>query len=289
MDKAYAKDWEDVKYNIHSNAPDENNITRGAHHVLEALPTTLPGSHNLIVYSDIRVLRKVYPEYVKSLLENNEIVLILSYYEHPSTMRQILLNGSNGKSKTLNVEGYIQDGSLVIVDSLASYFNQGYNNNNNNNNHHLHYEIDKEDDNNNNNNNNNNKLNFLSLIRILLNHGIKNNKTGITIFSDMGSFFHFNSASYKNNNDNNNTEDKVDHNIDNDTLNKILEYERSIPSSYKDLELKKFCLYHQKDYESHFKSTRQKAQLLDCHGRSILIMDGNNNNNYGHNTKNKNN
>jgi hypothetical protein len=79
MDKAYAKDWEDVKYNIHSNAPDENNITRGAHHVLEALPTTLPGSHNLIVYSDIRVLRKVYPEYVKSLLENNEIVLILSY------------------------------------------------------------------------------------------------------------------------------------------------------------------------------------------------------------------
>ena len=286
MDKAYVKDWEDVKYNIHSNAPDENKITRGAHHVLEALPTTLPGSHNLIVYSDIRVLRKVYPEYVKSLLENNEIVLILSYYEHPSTMRQILLNGSNGKSKTLNVEGYIQDGSLVIVDSLASYFNQGYNNNN----HLHHYEIDKEEDNNHN-NNNNNKLNLLSLIRILLNHGIKNNKTGITIFSDMGPFFHFNSASYKDNNDNNNIDDNIDDNIDNDTLNKILEYERSIPSSYKDLELKKFCLYHQKDYESHFKSTRQKAQLLDCHGRSILIMDGNNNNNnnYGYNTKNKNN
>jgi hypothetical protein len=287
MIKEYTDDLAGSKYNIHSNAPDENKITRGAHHVLEALPTTLPGSHNLIVYSDIRVLRKVYPEYVKSLLENNEIVLILSYYEHPSTMRQILLNGSNGKSKTLNVEGYIQDGSLVIVDSLASYFNQGYNNDNY---HHLHhYEIDKEeeDDNNNNNNNNNNKLNLLSLIRILLNHGIKNNKTGITIFSDMGSFFHFSSASYRDNNDNNN----IDDNIDNDTLNKILEYERSIPSSYKDLELKKFCLYHQKDYESHFKSTRQKAQLLDCHGQSILIMDGNNNDDddYGHNTKNKNN
>ena len=101
----------------------------------------------------------------------------------------------------------------------------------------------------------------------------------------MGSFLHFNSASYRDNNDNNN----IDDNIDNDTLNKILEYERSIPSSCKDLELKKFCLYHQKDYESHFKSTLQKAQLLDCHGRSILIMDGNNNNIYGHNTKNKNN
>ena len=43
----------------------------------------------------------------------------------------------------------------------------------------------------------------------------------------MGSFFHFGSASYKDNN-----------NIGDGTLSKILEYERSIPSSYKDLELK---------------------------------------------------
>jgi hypothetical protein len=259
MDKAHSEvNFGDAKYNIYSNTSDENKITRGAHHVLEALPKTQPGSHNLIVYSDIRVLRKVYPAYVKSLLENNEIVLILTYYDHPSTMRQILLDGNNGKSKALDVEGYTQDGSLVIVDSLISYFNQDYN-----------HEIDQD-----------NKLNFLSLIRILLNHGIRNNKTGITIFSDMGSFFHFGSASYKDNN-----------NIGDGTLSKILEYERSIPSSYKDLELKKFCLYHQKDYESHFKSTRQKAQLLDCHGRSILFMDGNNNNNNNnnsHNTKNKN-
>jgi hypothetical protein len=254
MDKAHNEvDFGDAKYNICSNTSDENKITRGAHHVLEALPKTAPGSHNLIVYSDIRVLRKVYPAYVKSLLENNEIVLILTYYDHPSTMRQILLDGNNGKSKALDVEGYTQDGSLVIVDSLVTYFNQDYN-----------HEMDQD-----------NKLSFLSLIRILLNHGIRNNKTGITIFSDMGSFFHFGSASYKDNN-----------NIGDGTLNKILEYERSIPSRYKDLELKKFCLYNQKDYESHFKSRRQKAQLLDCHGRSILFMDGNSNN--SHNAKNKN-
>jgi hypothetical protein len=272
MENAYnTEDLNDKKYNIYSNTSDEAKITRGAHHVLEALANVPSGSHNIIVYPDIRVLRKVYPEYVKSLLENNEIVLIVSHYEHPSTMRQILLNGSNGKSKCLDVEGYIQDGSLVIVDSLVSYTNQDY----------KHYEIDKQD---------NNKLNFLSLMRILLNYGIKHNKTGITIFLDMGSFFYSSSVS-DNGNNNNNNNNSINDNIDNDTLNKILEYERSIPSSYKDLELKKFCLYHQKDYESHFKSTRQKAQLLDCHGRSILIMDGNNNNNnnYGHNTKNKNN
>ena len=85
----------------------------------------------------------------------------------------------------------------------------------------------------------------------------------------MGSFFHYsNSHQYSNNN-----------NEGNDIIYNIMEFERSIPSRYKDLELKKFCLYHQKDYELHFASKRQKAQLLDCHGRSILVMDGSNNNN----------
>ena len=37
----------------------------------------------------------------------------------------------------------------------------------------------------------------------------------------------------------------------------------------------KMCLYHQKDYELHFNSRRQKAQLLDCQDRCILIMDNN--------------
>jgi hypothetical protein len=243
----------------HCDASDENKITRGVHHILEALPKTSSGSHNLIVYPDMRVLRKVYAVYIKSLLENNEIVLVLTHYDHPSTIRQILRNGNNGKSKALDVERYTQDGSLVIVDSLVSHFSQDYN-----------HEMDKEG----------NKLNFLSLIRILLNHGIKNSKSGITIFSDMGSFFYNGSAHYTDDNDNDISGDG--------SLSKILEYERSIPSRYKDLELKEFCLYHQKDYESHFKSTRQKAQLLDSHSRSILIMDSNNSNNDSHNIDGKN-
>jgi hypothetical protein len=96
----------------------------------------------------------------------------------------------------------------------------------------------------------------------------------------MGSFFYNGSAHYTDDNDNDISGDG--------SLSKILEYERSIPSRYKDLELKEFCLYHQKDYESHFKSTRQKAQLLDSHSRSILIMDSNNSNNDSHNIDGKN-
>ena|GEM_PF-296204 len=233
----------------------QNTITRGITQVQHALFNTPSESHNLIVYSDIRVLRAMYPAYVKSLLEDNEIVLIMTYYDHPSMVRQFLDLDSK-KSDHVDIEGYLNNGSLVIVDSLMTYFNSLENNQIN--------------INNNDNDNYADKTNFLSLIRMLLNHGVKNNKKGITIFSDMGSFFHFGNSSHHQYHDNNN----------NDNIHNIMEYERSIPTRYKDLELKKFCLYHQKDYEMHFKSKRQKAQLLDCHGKSILIMDVNSNYDY---------
>jgi len=229
------------------NKTDYNIVTRGINEVQKALLNTPSGSHNLLVYSDIRFLRKIYSTYIKTLLDNNEIVLALTYYDHPSTIRQILLDGhgdenGNETSKLKDIETYVHNGSLIIVDSLKSYFNSE--------------QIQ--------NMNNGDKLNFLSLIRILLNHGIRNNKSGITIFSDMGSFFHRSPNHHNNDND--------------DTIYKIMEYERSIPTRYKELELKKFCLYHQQDYESHFQSTRQKAQLLDCHSRTVMVMDSRNNN-----------
>jgi hypothetical protein len=229
----------DSEHNDNSNKSDQSVVTKGVHQVLDALFGTPPGSHNILVYSDIRVLREIYPVYIKSLLNNNEIVLILAYYDHPSFMKKVLQD--HKKTADADIEGCVHDGSLVIVDSLMSYFNNDHK-----------YTTDVEKN-----------LNFLSLIRILLNHGVKNNKNGITIFSDMGSFFHF--GSHYNYNGRNS--DGIIH--------RILEYEKSIPARYKDLELKKFCLYHQKDYEDYFASTSQKAQLLDCHGRSILVMDNN--------------
>jgi hypothetical protein len=230
---------------------DLNTIARGINHIQYALFNTPPGSHNLLVYSDIRVLRATYPAYIRSLLEDNEIVLILTYYDHPSLVRQILELG-NKKNSDTDIEKYLHDGSLVIVDSLITYFNPVQNSQIN--------------INNNDNDSNGDKTNLLSLIRMLLNHGIKNNKKGITILSDMGSFFNYGYGDQYNRNGN-----YIIHNI--------MEFERSIPSGYRDLELKVFCLYHQKDYGLHFASKRQKTQLLNCHGRSILNKDGNSNSN----------
>jgi hypothetical protein len=224
---------------------DLNSITRGISQVKYALFNTLSGTHNLLVYSDIRVLRATYPDYIKSLLDDNEIVLVLTYYDYPTIFRQILESDSKKNGSHTDIERYLREGSLVIVDSLMTYFNPVQNNQTNN---------------------NVSKTNFLSLIRMLLNHGVKNNKKGITIFSDMGSFFHYDNCNQYTNNGNR-------------TIHNIMEFERSIPSRYRDLEITKFCLYHQKDYELHFASKRQKAQLLDSHGRSILVMDGDNNHN----------
>jgi len=234
-DTIHNKEYGNVDY-------DHNVVTRGISEVQKALLSTPSGSHNLLVYSDIRFLRKIYPFYIKSLLDNNEIVLALTYYDHPSTMRQILLDGDkNEKDNSKDIEMYVRNGSLIIVDSLKSYFNSEQRD-----------QII----------NNGDKLNFLSLIRILLNHGVKSKRNGITIFSDMGSFFHRSRNHHYTDN--------------NEIIDKIMEYERSIPTRYKELELKKFCLYHQHDYESHFNTTRQKAQLLDCHSRSIMVMDSGN-------------
>ena len=192
-DTEYNNDYDD---NMKYSKLDRSTITRGINHIQYALFNTLPGSHNLLVYSDIRVLRAAYPAYIKSLLDDNEIVLILTYYDHPSIVRQILELGTNEKySSHTNIEKYLHEGSLIIVDSLMTYFNPVRDSQINVNN------INNDCDND---NNDSNKTNFLSLIRILLNHGVKSNKKGITILSDMGSFFHYsNSHQYNNNNANN--------------------------------------------------------------------------------------
>lgn len=61
MEKIYSNiNLDDIKYNIDSVKSYENsNIIRDIHHVLEAFVSTTLGSHNLIVYSDIRILRRV--------------------------------------------------------------------------------------------------------------------------------------------------------------------------------------------------------------------------------------
>ena len=110
---------DDIRYNTDPiRSYDNSNITSEIDHVLEAFLNIMPGSHNLIVYSDMGILKMIYPIYIKSLLENNEIVLILTHYYSTSKMRQMLLNADNKENNTLDLEGYMHDDRSLLNHKL---------------------------------------------------------------------------------------------------------------------------------------------------------------------------
>ena len=218
--------------------PADNNLKtktppRRVYEALDALKESQPGAHCLVVYPDLMTLRAVYSQYTKIQLEdNNQIVLILPYYETTDMVRLALSgrnvyddkNGNNSFDYSgIEVEKYEKEGSLMIMDSLKGYFpsEQG-----------IKWGGD-----------------FMSFIDVLLKDTKSRGKDGVAVLSDLGSFYHYG------------------HNHSNE---KLIEYEKSLPRKYDDMSLKGFCLYHQNDFEKHF-SQEQQAQLLECHSRNIML------------------
>jgi hypothetical protein len=200
---------------------------------------TPPGTHCLVLFPDLTVLRRLYSYYTKILLEDyNEIVLILPYYETTEMVKLVLSerdvsrprnNDSSGYSG-LNVSKYIKEGSLIITDSIKGLFSSEVQSNSS--------DYDP-----------NVSLAFTSYIDRLLKQAERQKKGGVTALSDLGSFHHF----FYNGSQ------------------KLIEYERSLPKKYDGMNLKGFCLYHQDDFERKF-SQEQQSELLDCHGRNIKLQ-----------------
>jgi len=225
------------------NPKDNNNkqkaLFRGVNETLDAIKESETGTHCLMVYPDIMTLRAIYSSFTKQQLEDqNEIVLILPYYETTDMVR-LVLSGSNvyGDDITNNPVGYSgidvskyeKEGSLVIVDSLKGYFGS---------------EEGQE------NNTNNKNLDFMTFLDVLLRHAERKRKDGVTVLADMGSFY---LNSHKGSQE-------------------LMRYEMSLPEKYYGKNLKGFCLYHQKDFERRF-GREEQAQLLDCHNRNIMFMN----------------
>jgi hypothetical protein len=194
-----------------------------------------------MVFPDLMTLRGVYSHYAKMQLEDsNEIVLILPYYETTEMVRLTLSgetiyneNGNNPYGYSgIDVNKYEKEGSLIIMDSLKGYFyskgKSGF---------HIYNDSPKGD------------LGLMSYLEILLKQAERQKKNGVTVLSDMGSFYHHNNR---------------DGNL------KLIEYECSLPEKFNARELKGFCLYHQKDFEKRF-SQKQQAKLLDCYSRNIIV------------------
>ena len=69
------------------------------------------GYHYLILYPNIETMRKLYAEYIPSLIEENNVaILFLPYYDTTNKVRQELT------TKGLDVRKYEQNNSLILLD-----------------------------------------------------------------------------------------------------------------------------------------------------------------------------
>ena len=120
------------------------------------------GVHYLVVYPDMNILRRIYSYYAKMQLEdNNEIVLILPYYETAEMVRSVLSGeNKNSQNNIIDVRKYDKQGSLVIIDSVKAYF---------------HSDID-----------------FMSFLARLAKKAQSSGKNGISVIADLASFSYFN-------------------------------------------------------------------------------------------------
>jgi MEDS: MEthanogen/methylotroph, DcmR Sensory domain len=109
----------------------------------------------MIIYEDIYTLREIYAKFSKKALEqNNEIMFIVTNYETPDIVRNMLTEYE------INVQKYESNGSLVIIDSVQGYQRANF------------YSV-------------------LRLIQLLAIRAQKDSKRGIFAIADMGSFFLF--------------------------------------------------------------------------------------------------
>jgi hypothetical protein len=92
--------------------------------IVEEIRLAEYGVHYLVIYPDMITLRRIYSYYAKMQLEdNNEIVLILPYYETTEMVRNVLSGeDKNNQGSTIDVRKYEKEGSLMIIDSVKAYF-----------------------------------------------------------------------------------------------------------------------------------------------------------------------
>jgi MEDS: MEthanogen/methylotroph, DcmR Sensory domain len=137
-------------------------INGNSNDVLKQLRQAEYGAHYIIVYYDMMTLRQIYTGYIKTQLEyNNELVLILPYYEPTETVRSVLSeNHSSNEGSIIDVRKYEKEGSLIIIDSAEAYFTSNNN--------------------------------LMSFVEKLAKQAQTSGRNGISVIADLASFYYFN-------------------------------------------------------------------------------------------------
>jgi hypothetical protein len=137
-------------------------INGNSNDVLKQLRQAEYGAHYIIVYHDMMTLRQIYTGYIKTQLEyNNELVLLLPYYETTETVRSVLSeNHSSNEGNIIDVRKYEKEGSLMIIDSAEAYFSSD--------------------------------TDLMSFIARLAKQAQTSGRNGISVIADLASFYYFN-------------------------------------------------------------------------------------------------
>ncbi len=137
-------------------------INGNSNDVLKQLRQAEYGAHYIIVYHDMMTLRQIYTGYIKTQLEyNNELVLILPYYETTETVRSVLSeNHSSNEGNIIDVRKYEKEGSLMIIDSTEAYFSSD--------------------------------TDLMSFLARLAKQAQTSGRNGMSVIADLASFYYFN-------------------------------------------------------------------------------------------------
>jgi hypothetical protein len=166
-----------------------------------------PGAHNILIYNDLKAFCEIYSQYSRALLTENEIIVIASQYNTISNVRNTL------RLAGVDIERYLNQGTLFIIDAQQGYQDAD-------------------------------GSGIWKLCKSLISRAGKEDRRGVTLIGDLGSFFNF------------------------EKIEELMQYELSLPQKYEDT-MKGICCYHLEDFEN--LSETQQQTLFDHHFKSILV------------------
>ena len=88
----------------------ENEMTCTTSGIIKGFDKIGHGEHIILIYHNLYALREIYSHYCNMALKNNELVLILTYYQTAECIRQTL------KELDIDVEEYEKENDLIIIE-----------------------------------------------------------------------------------------------------------------------------------------------------------------------------
>ena len=183
--------------------------------ILKYIKNSNYGDHNLVIYPRLEQFEEFYIECCKdSILGRNEMFILLTYYQSVSAVRKkmYLLAG-------IDTARYENNGTLVILDSEMAYQPS----------------LEQTG-----------RRNIIMILTsLLMKHAQEHDKKGITLLSDLGTFF----------------------------LNKriadLISHEVSVPSRMDGNNVRSFCCYHKDDFS--VLQEEQRKRILRHHSNNLIL------------------